>query len=80
LRRKKKLARRESKISEEFRRRFRWRGVQSFDSIPTIMKRWAVLTVLLYAFALVLLTVPVLLAAFGHGGKTMTATPIYRMR
>ncbi len=30
-----------------------------------LMKRWAILTVLLYALALALLTVPVLLAAFG---------------
>jgi len=34
------------------------------------MKRWAVLTVLLYALALVLLTVPVMLVAFGNWGKT----------
>jgi hypothetical protein len=33
------------------------------------MKRWAVLTVLLYASALVLLTVPVTLVAFGNWGK-----------
>jgi hypothetical protein len=59
------LARRESEISAKFPGRFRWRGVQLFDSIPTIMKRWAVLTVLLYALALLLLTVPVLLIAFG---------------
>jgi hypothetical protein len=32
------------------------------------MKRWAVLTVLLYALALLLLTVPVLLIAFGNWG------------
>ena len=32
------------------------------------MKRWAVLTVLLYAFALILLTVPVGLAAFANWG------------
>ena len=35
----------------------------------TIMKRWAVLTVLLYALALILLTLPVALIAFGHWGK-----------
>jgi hypothetical protein len=33
------------------------------------MKRWAVLTVLLYALALLLLTVPVLLIAFGGWGN-----------
>ena len=33
------------------------------------MKRWAVLTVLLYALALLLLTVPVLLMAFGGWGN-----------
>jgi hypothetical protein len=33
------------------------------------MKRWAVLTVLLYALALILLTAPVVLAAFGNWGK-----------
>jgi hypothetical protein len=33
------------------------------------MKRWAALTVLLYAVALLLLTVPVLLIAFGGWGK-----------
>jgi hypothetical protein len=32
------------------------------------MKRWAILTVLLYALALLLLTVPVILAAFGKWG------------
>jgi hypothetical protein len=49
-------------------RRFRWRGVQFFDSIFTTMKRWAVLTVLLYALALLLLTAPVILIAFGNWG------------
>ena len=38
------------------------------------MKRWAVLTVLLYALALVLLTVPVLLIAFGSWGKNNDST------
>jgi len=33
------------------------------------MKRWAVLTVLLYALALLLLTVPVILVALGYWGK-----------
>ena len=33
------------------------------------MKRWAVLTVLLYALALLVLTVPVAQAAFGNWGK-----------
>jgi hypothetical protein len=49
-------------------RRFGWRGVQLFDSIHTTMKRWAVLTVLLYALALLLLTTPALLIAFGNWG------------
>jgi hypothetical protein len=65
VRRKTFLARRESEISAKCTRRFRWRGVSLFDSIPNIMKRWAVLTVLLYALALLLLTAPVLLTAFG---------------
>jgi hypothetical protein len=34
------------------------------------MKRWAILTVLLYALALLLLTVPLLLTAFGSWGKS----------
>ena len=34
------------------------------------MKRWAVLTVLLYALALVLLTLPVVLVTFGNWGKS----------
>ncbi len=34
------------------------------------MKRWAALTVLLYALALLLLTVPVIATAFGGWGKT----------
>jgi len=46
--------------------RFRWRGVKLFVSIPKAMKRWAVLTVLLYALALLLLTAPVILVAFGR--------------
>lgn len=41
------------------------------------MKRWAVLTVLLYALALLVLTVPVLLTAFGDwGGHSMTRQDI----
>ena len=36
------------------------------------MKRWAVLTVLLYALALNLLTLPVALVAFGNWGKNET--------
>jgi hypothetical protein len=34
-----------------------------------IMKRWAVLTVILYAFALVVLSLPALALAFGNWGK-----------
>jgi hypothetical protein len=34
------------------------------------MKRWAILTVLLYALALLLLTVPVVMVAFGGWGKS----------
>ena len=34
------------------------------------MKRWAVLTVFLYALALLLLTAPVILVAFGNWGQT----------
>ena len=47
------------------------------------MKRWAVLTVLLYALALLLLTAPVLLIAFGgwakngHGIKLLTTLKTY---
>ncbi len=47
------------------------------------MKRWAVLTVLLYALALLLLTVPILLMAFGgwagngHGIKLLTMLKTY---
>jgi hypothetical protein len=50
--------------------RFLWRGVLLFVSIGKLMKRWAALTVLLYALALVLLTVPVALIAFGNWGKS----------
>jgi hypothetical protein len=48
------------------------------------MKRWAALTVLLYALALLLLTVPVLLMAFGnwgfydHGLTLRNAAHVYR--
>ncbi len=48
------------------------------------MKRWAILTFLLYALALLLLTVPVLLIAFGswgnngHGLTLKTAAHVYR--
>ena len=41
------------------------------------MKRWAVLTVLLYAFALVLLTLPVDLVAFGNWGKNPSNTVLH---
>lgn len=43
--------------------------VLKFLAESKTMKRWAVLTVLLYAFALVLLTLPVDLIAFGNWGK-----------
>jgi hypothetical protein len=36
------------------------------------MKRWAILTALIYAMALLLLTVPMLQAAFGGWGKEGT--------
>jgi hypothetical protein len=36
---------------------------------PNLMKRWAILTALIYALALLLLTVPLLLAGFGSWGK-----------
>ena len=36
----------------------------------TTMKRWAILTVFLYALALLLLTIPVALLAFANWGKT----------
>jgi hypothetical protein len=48
------------------------------------MKRWAVLTVLLYALALLLLTTPVMLTAFGnwgfydHGLTLKNASHVYR--
>jgi hypothetical protein len=48
------------------------------------MKRWAVLTVLLYALALLLLTTPVMLTAFGnwgfydHGLTLKNAAHVYR--
>jgi hypothetical protein len=50
-------------------RRFRWLGVELDGQIEKQMKRWAALTVLLYAVALLLLTAPVLLDAFGDWGK-----------
>ena len=34
------------------------------------MKRWAICTVLIYALALLVLTLPVVLAAFGNWGKS----------
>ena len=37
------------------------------------MKRWAILTILLYALALLLLTVPVILIAFGDWGVNSTS-------
>jgi hypothetical protein len=42
------------------------------------MKRWAVLTVMLYAFALLVLTVPILLIAFGNWGKTSDNYGLHR--
>jgi hypothetical protein len=44
--------------------------VLNFMAQSKIMKRWAVLTVLLYALALVFLTLPVALIADGNWGKT----------
>jgi hypothetical protein len=49
--------------------RFVWHGVQLFDLIPIIMKRWAALTVLLYTITILLLTVPLVLIAFGSWAK-----------
>ena len=50
--------------------RFHWRRVKFFDSIPLTMKRWAVLTVLIYALALIVLTLPALLVSFGGWTKS----------
>jgi uncharacterized membrane protein YoaK (UPF0700 family) len=41
------------------------------------MKRWAALTVLLYALALVLLTLPVDLVAFGNWGKNVSNASLH---
>jgi hypothetical protein len=49
-------------------RRFLWHDVGFHVQIKN-MKCWAVLTVLLYALALLLLTVPAVLIAFGNWGK-----------
>jgi hypothetical protein len=43
------------------------------------MKRWAVLTVLLYALALVLLTLPVDLIAFGNWGKSQSNAGLHEV-
>ena len=53
--------------------RFHWYGVLLCDSIPLTMKRWAVLTVMLYALALIVLTLPILLVAFGGWTKTSSS-------
>jgi hypothetical protein len=45
-------------------------GYHFLTQSPVSMKRWAALTVLLYALALLLLTVPVMATAFGGWGKT----------
>jgi hypothetical protein len=42
--------------------------VLKFLAESKIMKRWAVLTVLIYAFALIFLTAPIALIAFGNWG------------
>jgi hypothetical protein len=66
------------------RRRFHWRGVELHGQIETHMKRWAALTILLYAVALLLLTAPVLLDAFGdwaekgHGISLQEIGAVYR--
>jgi hypothetical protein len=60
-------------------RRFGWHGVPLCDSIHKTMKRWAVLTVLLYAFTLLLLTVPVLLIAFGNWGLNSNNNGLHGM-
>lgn len=58
---------------------FRWCALPFYDSIFVFMKRWAVLTVLLYALALLALTVPVILVAFaGKSSFTVkSAAQIY---
>jgi hypothetical protein len=43
------------------------------------MKRWAVLTVMLYAWALVLLTLPVVLVAFGNWGKSQSHAGVHEV-
>ncbi len=43
------------------------------------MKRWAILTVLLYALALLLLTLPIVFLAFGIGGKNQHNTALKDM-
>src|ERR1035438_5012176 len=63
-------------------RRFRWLGVELRGQIEKHMKRWAALTVLIYALALLVLTFPVIWIAFsGWSDKSITlpfALRIYR--
>ena len=51
--------------------------VLKFLAESKIMKRWAVLTVLLYVLALVLLTLPLDLIAFGNWGKNVSNASLH---
>jgi len=43
------------------------------------MKRWAILTVVLYALALILLTVPAVLITFGNWGKNNSSVSLHEI-
>jgi hypothetical protein len=55
---------RKQHFTKNLTRRFRWLGVELRGQIEKHMKRWAALTVLLYAVALLLLTVPAIWIVF----------------
>jgi hypothetical protein len=50
----------------------------NFLAKSKIMKRWAVLTILLYALALLILTLPVALIAFGDWGKSESSFGLHQ--
>jgi hypothetical protein len=63
------MARREIEFQKNSRNDFTGAAFNLMAQFRKPMKRWAIYTVLLYVLALVLLTLPVDLIAFGNWGK-----------
>jgi len=71
------LASRETQFSKKLRAELAGAWFKFMAKSNESMKRWAILTVLLYALALLVLTAPAVLIAFGNWGKSGSSAGLH---